>query len=222
MIYGQPCQPCISGLSDKKRKLEVAGSPEVTKKVAKLDLGKQSPSVNNTSVKAKLAAFRNDQENSEKVEAEVAKENESPAPQEAEQADVGKSQNKQAKSKEPAGKFSGLLKLPFKKKDKKNSEKVLEKKDSDDDILLEDECAVLEVSDVGTPSKQVEKEDTEEEVEFLKFSLTFLWCINVKLSGCEYDGKVGKLPRGEPGGDRAQGCQGEDQAKSCCQEKGIN
>ena len=197
----------------------MAGSPEVTKKVAKLDLGKQSPSVKNTSVKAKLAAFRNDQENSEKVEAEVAKENESPAPQEAEQADVGKSQNKQVKSKEPAGKFSGLLKLPFKKKDKKNSEKVLEKKDSDDDILLEDECAVLEVSDVGTPSKQVEKEDTEEEVQFLRL---FLCCTYVKLSGCEYDRKVGKLPRGEPGGDRAQGCQGEDKAKSCCQEKGIN
>ena len=159
--------------------MEVAGSPEVTKKVAKLDLGKHSPGVKNTSVKAKLAAFRNDQENSEKVEAEVAKENESPAPQEADdQAEVGKSQNKQLKSKEPVGKFSGLLKLPFKKKDKKNSEKVLEKKDSDDDILLEDECAVLEVSDVGTPGKQVEKEDTEEEVQFLRLSFFVVLTLN--------------------------------------------
>ena len=97
------------------------------------------------------------------------------------QADVGKSQIKQVKSKEPAGKFSGLLKLPFKKKDKKNSEKVLEKKDSDDDILLEDECAVLEVSDVGTPSKQVEKEDTEEEVQFLRLSFFVVLTLNFRM-----------------------------------------
>ena len=156
-------------------------SPGITKKVAKLDLAgleQESPDVKNTSIKSKLAAFRNDQENSEKVEEEVAKENETPqlvkssngAAQKPEKA----SRSKSAKEKnEPVGKFSGLLKLPFKKKEKKSSEKVLEKKGSDDDFLLEDQCAILELADVGTPVKEVEKEDSEEEVKSPHLSLFF-------------------------------------------------
>merc|ERR1719370_1072413 len=71
------------GLSDKKRKLDVPGSPGITKKVAKLDLAgleQEGLDAKNTSIKSKLAAFRSDQENSEKVEEEVAKENETPEP----------------------------------------------------------------------------------------------------------------------------------------------
>ena len=142
-------------------------SPGVTKKVAKLDLA-ESPDAKNTSIKSKLAAFRNDQDNSEKVEEEVAKENETPQPGKPRNAVSGKiPEDGKPQSKEKnasVGKFSGLLKLPFKKKEKKSSEKTLEKKGSDDDFLLEDECAILEPADVGTPVKEVEKEDSEEEV----------------------------------------------------------
>ena len=72
-----------AGLSDKKRKLDVPSSPGITKKVAKLDLvglEQEGQDAKNTSIKSKLAAFRSDQENSEKVEEEVAKENETPEP----------------------------------------------------------------------------------------------------------------------------------------------
>ena len=169
---------CTAGLSDKKRKLELPSSPGITKKVAKLDLTnveKQSPDVENSSIKSKLAAFRSDQENSEKVEEEVAKENETPlqpkSPKEsAEKPGDTKSRSKNVKEKnEPVGKFSGLLKLPFKKKEKRSSEKVLEKKTSDDDFLLEDQCAILELADVGTPGKDIGKEDSEEEVRVFLF-----------------------------------------------------
>jgi len=163
------------GLSDKKRKLDVPSSPGLTKKVAKLDLAipeQESPDAKNTSIKSKLAAFRSDQENSEKIEEEVAKENETPQPVKPRNAGASKvpedrkSGSKDAKEKtESVGKFSGLLKLPFKKKEKKGSEKVLEKKGSDDDFLLEDQCAILELADVGTPVKEIGKEDSEEEVQ---------------------------------------------------------
>merc|ERR1719264_583369 len=130
------------GLSDKKRKLDVPSSPGLTKKVAKLDLAipeQASPDAKNSSIKSKLAAFRSDLQNTEKVEEEVAKENETPQPvkpSNAKQPEDKKARSKDAKEKnEPVGKFSGLLKLPFKKKEKKSSEKVLEKKGNDDDFL---------------------------------------------------------------------------------------
>ena len=153
-------------------------SPGITKKVAKLDLAsveQESPDSKNTSIKSKLAAFRSDQENSDKVEEEVAKENETPQPVkpsdgEAKKLEEKKPRSKNAKEKnESVGKFSGLLKLPFKKKEKKSSEKVLERKESDDDFLLEDQCAILELADAGTPVKEVAKEDSEEEVKSLGF-----------------------------------------------------
>ena len=162
--------------------MDLPSSPGITKKVAKLDLAnaeQESPDSKNTSIKSKLAAFRSDQENSEKVEEEVAKENETPQPVKpsdgaaAEKPVEKKPRSKNAKEKnESVGKFSGLLKLPFKKKEKKSSEKVLERKESDDDFLLEDQCAILELADAGTPVKEVEKEDSEEEVKSLGFFLS--------------------------------------------------
>merc|ERR1711936_1546107 len=55
--------------------------------------------------------------------------------------------------------------------EKRSSEKVLEKKTSDDDFLLEDQCAILELADVGTPGKDIGKEDSEEE----EVSMTEKW-----------------------------------------------
>ena len=178
-----------AGLSDKKRKLDLPSSPGLTKKVAKLDLAipeQESPDAKNSSIKSKLAAFRSDLQNTEKVEEEVAKENETPQPVKpgnAKQPEDKKSRSKDAKEKnEPVGKFSGLLKLPFKKKEKKSSEKVLEKKGSDDDFLLEDQCAILELADAGTPVKEIGKEDSEEEVQKNPYPSFFF--LTVSNSGC--------------------------------------
>ena len=191
-------------MSDKKRKLDVPSSPGITKKVAKLDLvglEQEGLDAKNTSIKSKLAAFRSDQENSEKVEEEVAKENETPEPVTSlngsnDKPENRKSQSKTAKEKnEAVGKFSGLLKLPFKKKGKKSSEKVLEKKGSDDDFLLEDQCAILELADVGTPVKEIGKDESEEEVKNLLFFLCIsLQILTVSNSGCQHVGEVGELP----------------------------
>ena len=159
------------GLSDSGKKRKLENEPLESKKVAKLDV---EENVSDTSIKSKLAAFRNDQENSEKVEEEVAKENETPAVQEDDVTEVVVKKTKQKKSKAKevketdmkedsdakSGKFTSLLKMPFKKKDKK----CLAKQPSDEDIDLDDGCALLEPEEVKAVEAVEEKEvesDTE-------------------------------------------------------------
>ena len=126
-----------------------------------------------SSAKAKLAAFRHDQENSEKVEQEVTKENELPEEPEVttEEAVVKDAKKKPTKSSEDdeASKFSGLLKMPFKKKEKK----AVEKKLSEDDIDLEDDCAILEVNELEENQEKVlESKDGDSEEDL---SMTEKW-----------------------------------------------
>ena len=170
-------------LSDKKRKNEDGALKP--KKAPKLDLEAASdakPTPSPSSAKAKLAAFRCDQENSEKVEQEVAKENELPeepeaAAEEAVVKDAKKSEEKTKVKKKPskaseddkASKFSGLLKMPFKKKEKK----AVEKKVSEDDIDLEDDCAILEVDELEENNEKVlESKDADSEEDL---SMTEKW-----------------------------------------------
>ena len=56
-----------------------------------------------------------------------------------------------------SNKFSGLLKMPFKKKEKRQ----VDKQPSDDDIELEDGCSVLEAEEFLEKVEEV-KEDTED------------------------------------------------------------
>ena len=116
-----------------------------------------------------MAAFKNDRENSEKVEEEISKENTTPK---AEETDVLKGKKgkkiKAVESKEKitkekvepdvkSSKFTGLLKMPFKKKEKRS----IDKKASDDDIDLGDDCAVLEAEELL--EKEGEVKDSKED-----------------------------------------------------------
>ena len=159
-------------MSDKKRKNEDGALKP--KKAPKLDLEASTEAAEPpSSAKAKLAAFRHDQENSEKVEQEVTKENELPEEPEVttEEAVVKDAKKKPTKSSEDdeASKFSGLLKMPFKKKEKK----AVEKKVSEDDIDLEDDCAILEVNELEENQEKVlESKDGDSEEDL---SMTEKW-----------------------------------------------